>query len=188
MKKLFITGYTLFLSLSMYAQTLDETVVAASRKTTKELTPQQVIDSLEHRFPNAKSVEYFQTTGKDAKNGWTVTEQEEASLNTEINYYTISFNRDDFQYYALYDPKGVLVSYKYQQKVTTLPPAIISTIKNLSGEKYKEYNILSETYYKSKNYNKSNEYYEIKAVHKTDPKNKKTLIFSPDGKLIKMKG
>ena len=188
MKHFLITGFCLLSTTLMYAQATEDVVLSGSRKTTKGATPQQVIDSLEHRFPNAQAVQYYETSAKTLENGWAVTEEKKTWAADEVTFYTLNFKRDDFNYYAVYDKEGHLMNSKYEQKLDSLPTAVISSIKKLAGDKYKEYDIISETYYKTVNYSKSKEYYEIKAINKANKKIVKTIIMAPDGTLIKVKG
>src|SRR5688572_417636 len=98
-----------------FSQEPPDVVITASKQTTKELTPQQVIDSLKKRFPNAKSVQYFQTPQSRLKSGWTIDEEDNLNLGDDLDTYTISFKRSDFQYYALFDAQGNLLMMKYEE-------------------------------------------------------------------------
>ena len=182
MKSYFIFSLLVLASLAMQAQ--DELVIKGTKKITKKLTPQQVIDSLEARFPNAKSVNYYQVSATAAKNGWEVTEEDNLEPGSEVEYYTLSFKRDDFQYYRLYKPDGTLVMSKQEQKDVALPEPVVTSIRSIAKD-YPGYKLKSKTYYKRSNYEKNKEYYEVVA---TNGKEDKRLYFAPDGTLMKTKG
>jgi len=59
MKKLLVA--LLIVSGSLYASAQDLTI-KGTKAITKELTPQQVVDSLHKHFPNAKAVKYYEGT------------------------------------------------------------------------------------------------------------------------------
>jgi hypothetical protein len=181
MKKLLLLSLVAFIAFQVKAQ--EDIVITGSKKINKKLTPQQVIDSLEKKFPDAKSVKYYKAPASGVDNGWAVTEEDNISTDASVEYYTISFKRDDLQYYGLYAPDGTLVQAKIQQKVEELPAAIKTSLTKLS-ESYPGYKIVSKNYYKKLNYSKSKEYYEV--VAKKD-KETKTLYYDPDGTLVKVK-
>src|ERR1700755_2023017 len=85
-------------------------VIEGSSKINRHLTPQQVIDSLNKTFPDAKSVRYFKTPPDAARRGWTVKEENNLSPGETIDYYTISFKRANMKYYGLYTRDGRLVN------------------------------------------------------------------------------
>ena len=121
------------------------------------MTPQQVVDSLHKRFPNAKSVQYFQTSPELANKGWNITEEDQLSSDAEVDYYTISFKQDGLKYYGLYDKDGKLLQCKIEEKVDDLPEAVKTSIRNIAGQ-YPGYKIVSKTYFKNQNYSKSKEF------------------------------
>lgn len=162
----------------------DELIIHGTTKVNKNLAPKVVIDSLNKTFPNAKAVQYYKTPKDAAKEGWTVTEDNDLGPDDEIDYYTISFNRNNMKYYGLYKANGHLVSSRLKQNVNNLPAAIKSSMKML-GTQYPGYKVLSKTYYKNLNHTKKKEYYEIVAEKGND---KKRLYYAADGTLIKVKG
>jgi len=186
MKKQLIFALALFISAFSFAQQ-DDIVIQASKKTTKELTPTQIIDSLNRLFPDAKSVDYYETPARAVTNGWEVTAEDNLSTSDEIQYYTVSFKRSDFQYYALFRADGLLVKSKYQEKETQLPEAVKTSLMQLKTTAYKDYILYSKEYFKEVNQDKSKEYYQIVAVNKTNEKDKKTVILDPTGKVLKVK-
>jgi hypothetical protein len=186
MKKHFLLPAFLCLFYASFAQEPD-VVITASKPTTKELTPQQVIDSLKKRFPNAKSVQYFQTPQSALKSGWTIDEEDNLDTGSELDNYTISFKRKDFQYYALFDAQGNLLMMKYEEYDTQLPQAVKDTIKRMLGADYVNYKLVSKTHYKKENKQKKKEYYEVLIVSKTNKDDKKTFIVSPTGTIMKEK-
>ena len=107
------------------------------------------------------------------------------SSNTELQRYTIHFKRDDFKYYALFDADGTLLMSKYEEQDAALPQPVVDAVKALGAEKYKDYKLLSKAHFKQVNYNKSKDYYEIIGVNKTNPKDKKKIVLSADGKVLK---
>lgn len=162
----------------------DELVIHGTTKVGKNLAPKVVIDSLNKTFPNAKAVQYYKTPKDVAKAGWTVTEDNDLGPGDDIEYYTISFTRNNMKYYGLYRPNGELVSSRLRQSVTNLPRPITTSLKSL-GTQHPGYKVVSKTYYKNTNHSKKKDYYEVVA---TDGKNKKRLYYAPDGTLVKVKG
>lgn len=184
MKKYIFTGILFVLFLSFFAKAQDEMVIKGSKKLDKQYTPQQVIDSLNKRFPNAKSVQYFETKGDVVNRGWSVSEEDNLSADADVNYYTISFKNEGMKYYGLYDKEGNLLQCKIEEKITSLPNPVLMALKEVA-DKYPGYKVVSKTYYRDQNLSKSKEYYEVVAVKGND---KKRLYYSPDGTLIKTKG
>lgn len=176
-----LTAFALFSSAS--AQD-DEIVIHGTSKINKNLAPKVVVDSLNKTFPNAKAVQYYKTPKDAAKNGWTVTEDNELGADDDIEYYTISFTRDNLKYYGLYKANGELVSSRMRQDVNKLPDPIRSSLKALDAQ-YPGYKVLSKTYYKNTNHSQKKEYYEVIAEKGKD---KKRLFYRADGTLIKVKG
>ena len=75
MKKFLLIACLFITSFYVSAQEGDSAlVVRASKPISRELTPQQVIDSLQKRFPNAEAVQYYKTPKEGVVNGWQVTE------------------------------------------------------------------------------------------------------------------
>src|SRR3954454_9740411 len=91
----------------VHAQT-GELVIKGAKPISAKQTPQQVLDSLHARFPNAEAAKIYQEKGADAANGWAVSKTDDLGLEGDITYYTISFKSDGMQYYGLYDPNGKL--------------------------------------------------------------------------------
>ena len=179
MRRYFFTLVVLLLTFRLLAQ--NDMVITGSKKISKDLTPKQVVDSLNKRFPDAKSVEYYQPAHGVAK-GWEV-EKEDNLEGQGIDYYEVSFKNSNINYYALYQADGTLVKSRMQQSEADLPEPIKAHIKSLSKE-HPGYTLVSKKYYKNQNYTKSKEYYEV--IAKKD-KVKKTLYYSPDGTLVKIK-
>jgi hypothetical protein len=181
MKKSLMTLFMAFLGFFAIAQ--DEITITGTNKITKELTPQQVIDSLEAKFPDARSVVYYKIPADAATRGWDISVEDNVDPGTSIDYYSIKFKRHDFQYYGLYKPDGTLVMSKYQETMNHIPEAIKASLKVLSKE-YPGYKVKSKTYYRNTNYSNSKEYYEFVA---SDGKAKKKVIYDGDGMLVKVK-
>lgn len=181
MMKYFLTGMLAIMYFFTAAQELVK--VSGTKKISKKLTPKQVIDSLHARFPNARAVTYYKMPADAVAKGWSVTIEDELDADAEVDYYTIKFKRNDFQYYGLYKPDGTLVMSKYQETVTHIPDTIKSSLEKL-GEKYPGYRIAMKTYYKSTNFSKSKEYYEFIAYN---GKKIKKVYYDADGFLIRVK-
>jgi hypothetical protein len=179
MKK-FLTA-ALIVAVSAYASAQDLTI-KGTKPITKDLTPQQVVDSLSKRFPNAQAVKYFQATPEMAAKGWNITTEDNMGESTP-EYYTISFKQEGLQYYGLYDPNGTLLQCKIEQKETQLPEAVIASLKAIKKD-YPGYKVVSKSYYKQQNYSKTKEYYEVTA---SDGKETKVFYYSADGTLQKIK-
>src|SRR5436190_7829318 len=180
MKKYLLIATSLVSSVALYAQLEpDKMVIQGSKQTDMAHTPQQIIDSLHKRFPNAKSIDYYQTPATAAKNGWTVSQEDDLEWGNEIEYYTLSFKRSDFQYYALFKADGTLVSSKYEEAEAQLPGAVTTAIKTLGASDYKDYTLYSKKYFKTVQQGKMKEYYEITGISKTDNKTKKTITMDP---------
>ena len=185
MKKYLFILLSVAYSATLLAQAEDEIVIKGSNKINKKLTPAQVIDSLNKRFPNAKSVQYYQTSPAAVKAGWNIEEEDNLPSDAELQRYTVEFKRDDFKYYALFDADGTLLMSKYEEHDTQLPEAVVTAVKALAADKYKDYTLLSKAHFKQVNYNKQKDYYEIIGVNKTNPKDKKKIVVTPDGKILK---
>jgi hypothetical protein len=170
--------------ISLIAQAQSELVIKGTKKITKKMTPQQVIDSLEARFPNARSVNYYKVATTAAKNGWQVTAEDNLEAGAEVELYTISFKRDDFKYYGLYKADGTLLRSKYEEKDVDLPEQVVQSIKTIASQ-YPGFKVTGKTHFKRYDYSKNTEYYEITAKK---GKETKRLVFAPDGTLQNVKG
>jgi hypothetical protein len=165
------------------AQAQNEIRIEGSKKITKQMTPSQVIDSLHARFPDAKAIAYYKVPADAAAKGWAISMDDNIEPESDIDYYTIKFRNNDFQYYGLYEPDGTLVMSKYEQEVIHVPETIKTSLMNLK-QQYPGYKVKSKTYYKNTNYSKTKEYYEFVA---SNGKNKKKVYYDADGNLIKVK-
>lgn len=184
MIKLLFLASVILMSTCLHAQD-NEIVIRGSKKITMEMTPRQVIDSLKKRFPNARAIKYYQTSPAAAKSGWSVTEEDNTDPEYRIEHYTLSFKRDDFNYYGLFRADGTLVRSKYQENSTQLPAAVKSSLKALAGGDYKDYTILSKTFYRTRDENGKKEYYEVTAVKKGNTGEVKRITLDPSGKILK---
>jgi len=186
MKKISLLSVLISLFTLSYAQYQDQDIVIkGSNSISMQSTPKQIIDSLHKRFPNAQAVKYYKTSPATVKAGWEVEHDDQLSSDEDVDTYTLSFKRSDFQYYALYDAKGNLLMSKYEEYDTKLPAPVEATIKSLAADKYKDYKLHSKTHFKQENYGKSKNYYKIVGVSKTNSKDKKTITIAPDGTVIK---
>jgi hypothetical protein len=172
--------FLIAISASLYAQ--EDVVIQGTKKISKDATPHQVLDSLHKKFPDAQAVEYYEVPKGGVDRGWAVTKDDDFN-SSGAEYYTISFKKGNFHYYGLYKADGTLVESKTEESSAHLPDAIKNSLKTISNA-YPGYTVISKTYYKQTDLEKSKEYYEIVA-QKGDAK--KTLYYSPDGKLIKVK-
>ena len=182
MKKYFAVA---FLSLNYFlSMAQGEITITGSNKISKQLTPKQVVDSLEARFPDAKSVRYYKTPADAAAKGWDISIDNTIEHGAEIEYYTIKFRRKDFQYYGLYKADGTLVESKYKETISHIPENIRSSLKQLS-QQYPGYRVHTKTFYKNTTYSNSKEYYEFIAYNNTQ--DQKRVIYDGDGNLVKVK-
>jgi hypothetical protein len=181
MKKLIILIIALVPALALFSQ--NEIVITGSKKITKELTPKQVVDSLNKRFPDAKAIEYFQVPASGVHNGWAVTEDDKTTEGDEVDFYTISFKREGLKYYGLYKKDGTLLQSKVEESVASLPEPITASIKEISKD-HPGYTVTSKTYYRNQNYAKVKEYYEVVAQK---GQTTKRLYYQADGTLVKVK-
>jgi hypothetical protein len=174
----------IFLAL-MYQFTIaqEDLVITGTNKISKELTPKQIIDSLEAKFPDAKSVAYYKIPKDAAAKGWAINVEDNIEGQEDLDYYTLKFKRADFQYYGLYKPNGTLVMSKYQETVKNIPDPIKTSLQNLSKQ-YPGFKLSSKTYYKNTNYSSSKDYYEFIA---SNGKEKKKVIYNGEGELVKVK-
>jgi hypothetical protein len=187
MKKHLLMYAFIIATFTLQAQGYEEgVIIKGTKKINEKLTPQQVIDSLHQHFPNAKSVKYYKTPADVVARGWTVSEEDNLDAGDDVDYYTISFTNDNLQYYGLYNKDGKLLVSKVKETMTHLPEPIVSSLKALSTQ-YPGYKVVSRTYYKRVNYSKSEEYYEVVASNGNKKQNK-TLFYTPDGTLTKVKG
>lgn len=162
----------------------DDVVIKGTKKVSQQYTPQQVVDSLNKQFPNAKGIKYYKGTEEVAKRGWTVTTEDNLPPGASFEYYTISFKQEGLQYYGLYHPNGTLLESKVEQKLDALPPAVVTSLKSIAKD-YPGYKVVAKNYYKKQNYSKSKEYYEVTAKN---GKKEKKFYYTEDGTLIKVKG
>jgi hypothetical protein len=183
MKKSILASLICLFSIICYAQ--DDVVIKGTKKITKEMTPNEVVAKLNEKFPDAKSIEYYKVPpGGVSQEGWSVSEEDNLSSDASIEYYTISFNRDNLKYYGLYKADGTLVKSKLEEKEAQLPDAVLNAIKNISVD-HPGYKIVSKTYFKNIDYGTQKEYYEVVAEKDGT---KKTVVFAPDGTVKKIKG
>ena len=185
MKKLLMVTLIAAISTVSFGQSSGPTI-QGSKMITKDSTPQQVIDTLKKRFPNAEALEYYKTSAAVA-NGWAVSKDDHMMHGDEAEYYTIKFKRQDFQYYALFEPDGTLVKSEFQQKDVELPEAVKASLLKLKAEKYPDYQLLTKDYFKYEDYDMHKDYYEITAVKISDNTQKKIVVVDPTGKIIKEK-
>jgi hypothetical protein len=184
MKKYILTAVGIMLSAFVLVQAQQQDVVIkGSKQIDKKVTPQQVIDSLNKRFPDAESVKYFTAKPDVVQRGWTVSEENKLQLNEDLDYYTISFNRQGLKYYGLYDREGNLLESKIEESVDSLPEAIHNAVQKIP-QQYPGYKVVSKTYFKEQDYSSSKYYYEVVAEKGA---NKKRICYTPDGTLIKVK-
>ena len=184
MKKLLMVALIVAISAVSFGQTAASTL-KASKMTTKDSTPQQVIDTLKKRFPNAEAVQYYQTSAA-AANGWAVSAEDQLGGDVP-EYYTIKFKRHDFQYYALFEANGTLVKSEFQQKNVELPEAVKASLLKLKAEKYPDYQLITKDYFKVENYDMHKDYYQITAVKTSDATQSKIVTVDPTGKIISVK-
>jgi len=180
MKKYLIAQLIVLLPFLLFAQDL---VIQGTKKVSKQYTPQQVVDSLNKRFPDAKSVQYYKGSAEAAERGWTVATEDNLDSHSDVDYYTISFKQEGLQYYGLYDQSGTLLECKIQQKVDQLPEPVVTSLKAIAKD-YPGYKVVSKNYYKKQNYSKSKEYYEVTAKN---GKEEKRFYYTADGELTKVK-
>jgi hypothetical protein len=185
MKKFLMVALIVAISAVSFGQTAGELTIKGSKAVTKDSTPQQVIDTLKKRFPNAESVQYYQTSAA-AANGWAVSAEDQLGGDVP-EYYTIKFKRHDFQYYALFEANGTLVKSEFQQKNVELPEAVKASLLKLKADKYPDYQLLTKDYFKYEDYDMHKDYYEITAVKISDNTQKKVVVVDPTGKIIKEK-
>lgn len=181
MKKYVLSMLLAMMCLAAVAQ--EDITITGTNRIPKKLTPQQVIDSLEAKFPDAKSVAYYKIPADAASRGWTITVEDNIEDNSSIEYYTIKFKRHDFQYYGLYKPDGTLVMSKYKETISHIPEPIKESLQQLSAQ-YPGYKVKSKTFYRNTNYSNSKEYYEFVASNGMD---KKKVIYDGEGVLVKVK-
>jgi hypothetical protein len=186
MKKVVMMALIVAIWNASFAQTSGERTIQGSRMITKDSTPQQVIDTLKKRFPNAEAVQYFQTSAATAK-GWTVTSEDNIEAGADLDFYTIKFKRNDFQYYGLFRADGTLVKSEFQQVNVELPDVVKTSLKKLAADKnYVGYTIISKDYWKVENYSKHKDFYVIRAIKKDDPTQAKTVTVDPAGNIVKV--
>ncbi|GAO41106.1 hypothetical protein [Flavihumibacter petaseus] len=184
MKKIILLSAALAVTAISFAQD-EEVKITGTKKITEDVAPSTVVADLHKRFPDAKSVEYFQVPkGGVTKQGWAVTKDDNFSPDASLDYYTISFKRDDLKYYGLYRADGTLVRSKLQENNTALPDAVKNAITNIS-KSHPGYTVTEQTYYKNIDHEKNTEYYEI---HAEKGSTKKRVYFAPDGTVLKVKG
>ena len=187
MKHLFFAFIAVLTVGAVAAQSQNEITITASKPISKSETPQQIIKAVETKFPDAKAIQYFKTPTNAIKNGWVVTEDGSINPDSRIDHYTISFKRANVQYFGLYAADGTLEQGKYEEDQAKLPPAVKQTLSNLAKQhpEYTGYTVDSKTYYRTQDYSKKKDFYEI--IVSQGGKNKKKIYVAPDGMLIKVK-
>jgi len=185
MKRFSMVALMVAISAVSFAQGEAQRTIKASKPINEKATPQQVIDTLKKRFPNAESVQYYQTSAATAK-GWTVSSDDIYS-HDQAEYYTLKFKREDFQYYALFEANGTLVKSEFQQKDVELPEAVKASLLKLKAEKYPDYQLITKDYFKVENYDMHKDYYQITAVKTSDATQSKIVTVDPTGKIISVK-
>jgi hypothetical protein len=181
MKKYLFSLLMCLPAILVNAQT-GELVIQGSKPISAKQTPQQVMDSLHARFPNAEAVKIYQEKGADAANGWEVTKSDDIGLDGQVDYYTISFKNHGMQYYGLYDPHGKLIESKGQAKIEDLPKPVADAYHNIAKTR-PGWVVVSKTGFRQRNYDTKKEYYEVVAEKGGA---QKLLTFSPEGKLLKV--
>jgi len=185
MKKLITTIAVSSFSLAfVFAQ--DPAVVITGTKVSSTETPQEVINGLKQKFPDAKAVEYYKVPkGGVSANGWQVTEQDNMGSGDEIDKYSVKFKKGSVKYYALYDADGTLLQSRYEDVNATLPEPVKESLLNLAKQpEYTNYRLKSKKHYHVINGKDNHNYYVVEA---SDGTNNKTLYYSEDGKIIKAK-
>lgn len=180
MKKCWITGAILLVSLVLDAQA--DRVIKGTKPISRELTPQEVVDSLKAKFPNATAVQYYEIPPGGVDNGWAISD-EDTFTGEDADFYTIRFKSDNLKYYALYHRDGTLLGSRTEETSTNLPDAVKTSLQFLSTQ-FPGYRLDSQTYYKTRNLKKSKEYYEVVAKKGTATK---TIFYAPDGTIVKEK-
>jgi hypothetical protein len=182
MKKYFLSAVIALLCVQAWSQ--DEAIIIkGSLPISKKLTPQQVIDSLNKRFPDAHAVKYYKIPADAVSKGWTISKEDNLGAGETIDYYTITFKRADAEYYGLFRADGSLVRSKQEETVEHFPDPVKKSISSLSAE-HPGWTVTSKKYYRNLDANSLDEYYECIA---TKENQKKSLYFKPDGTLTKMK-
>jgi hypothetical protein len=168
----------------MFAKSQDEAIIIkASNKVSKKMTPQQIIDSLNARFPDAQSVQAFKATPDIVSRGWTVSKEDNLGHDMEIEYYTISFKSHGLDYYGLFAADGRLIRSKQQSTVEELPEPVKTSLKSLSAQ-HPGYTVTSKKYFKNLDSKSMKEYYEVIAQNGDQ---KRSLYYSADGTLQEIK-
>ncbi len=171
-------------SVQLHAQCQDEAlIIKGSTKLSRDMTPKQIIDTLNARFSNAHDVKYYKIPPDAASKGWTISKEDNLGSDQTIDYYTITFNRDGFKYYALFAANGRLIRSKHEENIEQLPDAVKFSIKAL-GEQHPGYKVVSKKYFRNINSSSDEEYYEIIA-QKGDEK--RSLYYKVDGTLLEIK-
>ncbi len=170
--------------VQLHARCQDEAVIIkGSTKLSRDMTPRQVIDTLNARFPNAHAVKYYKIPPDAVSKGWTISKEDDLSGDQTIDYYTVSFKRDDFKYYALFEADGRLIRSKHEEKIDELPEAIKFSIRALS-EQHRGYKVVSKKYFRNLSASSEEEYFEIIAQKGEE---KRSLYYKADGTLLEIK-
>ena len=182
MKKYFALAFMALVFSKSFSQN-DAVVITGTGKINKNMAPHEIVDTLIKIFLDAKAVKYYKIPADAAKNGWTISQDDNLGAGDVVEYYTISFKRSDMHYYGLFKADGTLVKEKMEQKVDKLPEPIKMSIETLKKD-HPDYKVVSKTFYKNIDNNSNEEYYEILAKNGKDDKK---LYYKPDGTLIKIK-
>jgi|GEM_PF-732352 len=185
MKKTLGLLFWLMTGLLLHAQKRDEIVIRDTRKISRLEIPRPVTDSLEKKFPDANTIQYYQTATAAAKNGWIIVSSNARAKwpNEQTIYYTAAFKLNDYQYYNLYNKKGELLKYKCEMKKGRSPYQVRQAVSKLSGT-FPGYALTGNRCYKVVHMDSRNVYYEV-TVQKDA--NIKYLYYSANGQLVKVK-
>src|SRR4051794_32364642 len=173
MKKYVLSLLMALPAVVLYSQ--DDLVIKGTKQITEKQTPQQVLDSLHARFPNAEAVKYYEEKGADAARGWEISKDDNTSFDHSMSYYTLSFNSDGLKYYGLYEPDGKLVESKMEEKVENLPQPVQDAFNSIAKTR-PGWTVVSKTAFKKQNHANSSEHYEVVAEK---GEARKVLTFSP---------
>ncbi|MXV52986.1 hypothetical protein GS399_18605 [Pedobacter sp. HMF7647] len=184
MKKLAVLAVAVLLtSARLFAQ--DDVVITGSKKAGSTVSSEEITKAIQEKFPNAKSVKYYEVPASGVENGWAVSKDYNLTSGEDVGHYAVSFYQNNAKYYGLFDKDGKVEMYKYKRSEATLPDAVKQSLRDLAKGDYKSWKIDKSTYYKTEQEGGSGkEYYEVTA---SKGSTKKKVYIAPDGKVIKIK-
>jgi hypothetical protein len=170
--------------LSTFMASAQDNVTIYAKKVSAEQTPTAIIEAVKKDFPdNAEAVKYYLNPENMIDSEWGVALDEKIKEESH-SYYTVKMKGKKGGYiYGLYDGNGELKVLKIEAIDFALPPEIADAA---TSGKYEGYTIKANKYkcYRVVDKRTNKEYVQVDIAKGKD---KKTLLFTPEGEFLKEK-